>query len=180
MITKIEGLIHLDRLHTLNLSNNKLTDLSGLGWGLRSLKTLDVSFNLITDINECGSIKALPSLTSLDIRDNQIGNHDEILPFFAEMPKLELLYLKGNPACRKILNYRKSFINTLPVLCFLDEKPVTELERMFAEAFSRGGKEEETKVRDEYAEGQRAAKRKHMEEMVKLQEDGAVKRKAAF
>jgi len=92
-------------------------------------------------------------------------NTDDMLPFFADMPKLELLYLRGNPGTRKITSYRKSFITALPSLCYFDEKPVTELERMFAEAYIRGGKEEEIRVRDEYAEGQREAKRKYMESM---------------
>ena len=115
------------------------------------MKTLDVTKNLITDINNCEALKSLPSLTSLDLRDNQISNHDAVIPFLTELPKLELLYLMGNPAARKISNYRKSLIVALTSCCYLDERPVTEIERRLAEAYMKGGKEEEVKVRDEYA-----------------------------
>jgi dynein assembly factor 1, axonemal len=77
------------------------------------------------------------------------------VPFFAELPRIELLYLRGNPCVRKIANYRKVMITTIPALIYFDERNVDKLERMFAEAFMRGGKEEEIRIRDEYAEGQR-------------------------
>jgi Leucine-rich repeat (LRR) protein len=53
--------------------------------GLLNLKTLDVSKNLITNIDYCAAIKLLPALTSFDVRDNQISNHEAIIPFFSEM-----------------------------------------------------------------------------------------------
>jgi hypothetical protein len=44
-------------------------------------------------------------------------------------------------------------IVTIPSLVYFDERPVTATDRMLAEAFMRGGKDEEIRVRDEYAEG---------------------------
>lgn len=180
MLTKIENLSHLKRLHTLNLAENRLTSLDGLE-GLDCLKTLDVRTNLITDINECKALKSLPSLTSFDARNNQIANHEDVIPFFEDLLiNLELLYLIGNPFIRKIPNYRKIMISTMPTLIYFDERQISAIDRKLAEAFVRGGKEEELRVRDEFAEGEREKKREHAAEMKKVQEEGAKKRKAAF
>lgn len=141
---------HLINLHTLNLAENRLTSLDGLQ-GLIRLKTLDVRTNLITDIHECAAIKSLPSLTSFDARNNQIANAEDVIPFFRDMPKLELLYLEKNPFVRKITNYRKHMIVAVPSLVYFDERPINKLDREMAEAFIEGGKEEELKVRDSYA-----------------------------
>ena len=152
----------MTRLHTLNLSENQIKSLDGLE-GLLNLKTLDVSKNIITDINNCAAIKLLPALTSLDVRNNQISNHEAIIPFFSEMQNLNLVYLQGNPACRKMANYRKSLIVAMTSCCYLDERPVNEIERNLAEAFMRGGKDEEIRVRDEYAEKQRQGMKNNIE-----------------
>jgi dynein assembly factor 1 len=55
------------------------------------------------------------------------------------LPKLGVLYLSGNPVCKKIENYRKTIITLLPQLKYLDDRPVFEEDRRFAEAFTRGG-----------------------------------------
>lgn len=178
-LSRIENLAHLKRLHTLNISHNRLTSLDGLE-GCDSLRTLDVSGNMITDINECRVLKLLPALGSFDARDNKIDNHEDIVPFFAELPRLELLYLRGNPCVRKIVNYRKVMITTIPALVYFDERNVEPLDRMFAEAYMRGGKDEELKVRDEYAEGQRKILKKDLEIAKQIEQDKQVKRKEAF
>ena len=60
-----------------------------------------------------------------------------------KMPKLAVLYLTGNDVCKKIQNYRKKIIASIPTLKYLDDRPVFEEDRRFAEAFMRGGIEEE-------------------------------------
>ena len=49
---------------------------------------------------------------------------------------------------KKIKNYRKTVINSLPGLKYLDDRPVFDEDRRHAEAFCRGGLEEERKERD--------------------------------
>lgn len=39
----------------------------------------------------------------------------------------------------------------IPTLTYLDERPVFEIERLKADAWIRGGAEEEERVREEYA-----------------------------
>jgi hypothetical protein len=63
---------------------------------------------------------------------------------------LKVLYLKGNDIIRKIPNYRKTLISKIRHLSYLDTKPVDEGERLGADAFFKGGLEEERKVREEY------------------------------
>lgn len=64
------------------------------------------------------------------------------------MPNLKVLYLQGNDVTNKIKNYRKTIIARLPELKYLDDRPVFEDDRRNAEAFSRGGIEEERAERE--------------------------------
>lgn len=89
-----------------------------------------------------------PSIAVVDLSDNYIDD-PEILPqVLAKMPKLSVLYLQGNPVTKLIKNYRKVLITSIPTLKYLDDRPVFEDDRRAAEAFSRGGFDEERKERD--------------------------------
>lgn len=89
-----------------------------------------------------------PTLSVLDLSDNYIED-PEILPeVFEKMPKLAVLYLNGNDVTKKIKNYRKTMIARIPTLKYLDDRPVFAEDRRNAEAFARGGLEEERKERD--------------------------------
>jgi dynein assembly factor 1 len=66
------------------------------------------------------------------------------------MPSLAVLYLTGNPVCKKIANYRKTIIAAIPTLKYLDDRPVFEDDRIYAEAFARGGITEEREARKEW------------------------------
>ena len=56
--------------------------------------------------------------------------------------------------CKKIQNYRKTIISRLPNLKYLDDRPVFPEDRRYAEAFVRGGAEEERKERQKWKEEQ--------------------------
>ena len=129
IIEKIENLFDFSKLVCLNLAHNKLTSIEGLD-GCVSLKNLDISHNNIPAITNCQQLKELPALTSLDMRSNLMEDHEEFIPFFKEMPDLIALYLKGNPAVRKISNYRKNFTINIPALGYLDERPIFDYERL--------------------------------------------------
>lgn len=59
------------------------------------------------------------------------------------MPNLRCLYLNNNKVVQNYSNYRKTVIAKMPKLTYLDDRPVFEEDRRRAEAFMRGGLEEE-------------------------------------
>jgi len=63
------------------------------------------------------------------------------------MPNLKVLYLMKNPVVKKIRNYRKTIISKIPSLRYLDDRPVFDDDRRYAEAWERGGVEEEKEER---------------------------------
>ena len=48
--------------------------------------------------------------------------------------------------------YRKRMVVALPNLGYLDDRPISEVERLMYEGWVRGGKEEEERVRKEYTD----------------------------
>jgi len=64
-----------------------------------------------------------------------------------KMPNLKVLYLMKNECVKKMKNYRKTIINSIPTLNYLDDRPVFKDDRRTAEAFGRGGVEEEREER---------------------------------
>ena len=63
------------------------------------------------------------------------------------MPNLGVLYMQGNPVCKKISNYRKVLTSRIPTLKYLDDRPVFEDDRRYAEAWAKGGIEAERNER---------------------------------
>ena len=66
------------------------------------------------------------------------------------MDNLKVLYLQNNPICKKIPNYRKTLISRIKKLKYLDDRPVFEKDRRFAEAFYFKGLEGEKIEREKY------------------------------
>lgn len=71
---------------------------------------------------------------------------------FEKMPNMKVLYLQGNKMIKGIKAYRKTLTVKLPLLCYLDDRPVFPEDRRHADAFARGGIEEERKERDRIRE----------------------------
>lgn len=88
----------------------------------------------------------------------------DILPdVLMRMTDLRVLYLKGNECCKRIPNYRKSTTAFLKDLKYLDDRPVFEEDRRAAEAFNRGGLEEERAERKKMREEKSEAHKRNME-----------------
>jgi dynein assembly factor 1 len=91
-----------------------------------------------------------PSLAVVDLSDNFIEDEAILTEVLEKMPKLAVLYLNGNGVTKKIKNYRKTVISRIPSLKYLDDRPVFDEDRRFAEAFSKGGLDEERKEREKF------------------------------
>lgn len=93
---------------------------------------------------------------------------DDVL---VKMPNLKVLYLQNNEGVSKgaggIKNYRKTIIAKIGQLKYLDDRPVFADDRRHAEAFHRGGIEEE---RAERARIKKEEQDKHFEYHRKFKE----------
>ena len=147
-IKEIQGLDSLINLHSLNLSDNLIECISGLS-NLPYLETLQLQRNNIgrNGITDLQGLTEAKSVSVLDISNNRIDCLEVLSEVLYKMPSLAVLYLQGNPVCKKINNYRKELIVNIPNLKFLDDRPVFPEDRRFAEAFSRGGLQEEREER---------------------------------
>ena len=69
------------------------------------------------------------------------------MPFVASLPQIVSIYLLQNPCVRLISGLRRQLVLASSTLYYLDDRPITELERKCILAFEEGGKEAETEVR---------------------------------
>eukprot|EP00933_Yihiella_yeosuensis_P039702 TRINITY_DN3381_c3_g1_i1.p1 TRINITY_DN3381_c3_g1~~TRINITY_DN3381_c3_g1_i1.p1 ORF type:complete len:552 (-),score=135.33 TRINITY_DN3381_c3_g1_i1:165-1820(-) len=142
-IRRISGLENCPNLWNLNLNNNFIERIEGLSH-LKNLNTLTIQKNKI-GINGLEDVEHLrdTTISTLDIQDNKIWDPDVLPEVLMQMKDLRVLYLKGNPCSKKIPNYRKGITACNKTLKYLDDRPVFPEDRRTAEAFNRGGLEEE-------------------------------------
>jgi dynein assembly factor 1 len=104
-----------------------------------------IGWNGIEDLK---GLLECPSLTCIDLQKNNIEDAAVLPEIFEKMPELRVLYLLDNKFAKGIKNYRKTMTVKLPKLSYLDDRPVFAEDRRHAEAFARGGIEEERKERE--------------------------------
>lgn len=138
-MTKIENLETLEKLSTLHLANNRLAS-----------------------VQDMEGLLKCPSLSVLDIQNNKIED-PKIIELLEQMPNLRVLYLMNNPVIKNIPNYRKTMIARIRTLTHLDDRPVFVEERRTAEAWFRGGLEEEKKERQKIDEEKEARDKRNWE-----------------
>mmetsp|Transcript_80729 Transcript_80729/g.249019 ORF Transcript_80729/g.249019 Transcript_80729/m.249019 type:complete len:554 (+) Transcript_80729:61-1722(+) len=161
-IKRIEGLENCPDLWNINLSNNFIERIEGLSH-LRNLNTLTIAKNKL-GLHGVEDLVELVETTvsSLDVQDNLIGDPDALPEVFMRMTELRVLYLKGNPCAKKIPNYRKSITVCCEDLRYLDDRPVFPEDRRAADAFNRGGLEEERAERRRIREENSARHERNM------------------
>lgn len=139
-IHEISGLENCSQLNTLNLSDNLIRTISGLQNAQR-LNTLLLQRNSIgvNGISDIIHLTELPNLSILDLSHNKIEDPEILEEVLEKMPGLGVLYLQGNPVCKKIENYRKTLTFRLKNLKYLDDRPIFEEDRRFANVFAAGG-----------------------------------------
>jgi dynein assembly factor 1 len=169
-IRQIEGLETLSALDSLNLSDNFIETISGLE-GTPKLNTLLLQRNRIGvhGLSDLQGLLGLENLSVLDLSNNKIDDEAVLPEILERMGNLRVLHFNGNPVCKKIPNYRKVMIARISSLLYLDDRPVFEEDRRFAEAFVRGGitaEREERKVWAEEKEAERMRQHIAFQEMV--------------
>ena len=183
LIKKIENLDALVNLDTINLSHNAITHISGLSC-LPKLTNLQITHNRLEETDSIRHLVDCPSLSVVDLSHNRL-NEENMIEVFKSMKELRVLYLVGNPGLRTIKDYRRVMTVGIKKLSYLDERPVFDKDRACAEAWARGGREEERAERDRWNERER----KRIEDSVnaiaslktriRLFEEDAAKDKAA-
>lgn len=133
LISKIENLEKMPKLITLNLCKNSLESIDNIGC-LKELKTLLAAYNHLESVEDLQGLLECPTLEVLDLQGNRLKD-PAVLDLLVKMPNLKCLYLKGNPCVRDIRHYRKKTIARLPLLNYLDDRPVFPKDRERAEAF---------------------------------------------
>ncbi|XP_011503359.1 PREDICTED: dynein assembly factor 1, axonemal-like [Ceratosolen solmsi marchali] len=141
LIKKIENLEYLEQLDNLNLAYNLINKIENLD-SLNYLTNLNLSHNYLKTLKDIEHIRYLDSVSILDISYNKIDTV-EVVNVVGAMKSLRVLTLKGNPVIKFIKMYRKSLILNCKYLQHLDDKPVFPCDRACAEAWSRGGLQEE-------------------------------------
>lgn len=171
----------MTNLYQVNLSDNMLTAVEGLE-NLEVLDTLYLKRNRIgrNGIEDLKGLLDCPTLTTIDLQNNQIEDPACLEEIFMKMPNLKVLYLQNNPVCKKINYYRKTIIAAIPTLRYLDDRPVFEDDRRNADAFARGGIEEERKERQIMKKEKDDKHMKHHLAFKEMMADARKKRKEAL
>ncbi|XP_061396728.1 dynein axonemal assembly factor 1 homolog [Musca vetustissima] len=168
LIRKIENLEFCKELDTINLSQNQIRKIENLGIDvLPVLNTLNIASNYIKDAEGLRDLENCKNLSVLDLSNNRI---DDILvvKVFAKMPELKVLVLQGNPVVSKIPQYRKTLILECKKLTYLDQRPVFPKDRACAEAWKRGGYEEERKENERWNRQERRKMRDSVNATIRM------------
>lgn len=139
----LEGAVRLTALTTLDVSENQIESLEGLR-GHAAVATLIASGNKIRDVGAIDALRECPALATLDLSKNKMAARacvDFLIDAMGD--RLSLLKLQGNPVVSEVPSYRKTLVCGCTRLNYLDEMPVFPKDRRLAEAWKRGGVEEE-------------------------------------
>ena len=181
IISKMEGLHNLSNLRTLNLADNCIKRIEGLA-GCHMLDSLYLKRNRIgkDDLADLEGLLECPSLQCVELSNNFVVCPEAIDEIFVKMPNLRVLYLLGNDITKKIKSYRKTVISKLPGLKYLDDRPVFDDDRRHAEAYARGGIDEEREERKKIKKEKDEAHEKNHQAFKRMMEEAKANRRAAL
>ncbi|XP_070168693.1 dynein axonemal assembly factor 1 homolog [Polyergus mexicanus] len=152
LISKIENLDYLTKLDTLNLSHNTIRRIENLD-GLKFLNNLNLSHNYLRETADIEHLRLLHALSILDISSNKIDTCD-VVDILGDVKSLRVVTLTGNPVLKQIKMYRKTMILKCKNLQYLDDRPVFPRDRACAEAWMRGGVDEEMAERNRWIQAE--------------------------
>jgi len=140
-ISAIENLESNLELRQLNLESNTISSVSGISH-LKNLENISLAHNNISRIEDLKELQACPKLSNIDVSHNALDETDGVVEFWSGFADcLRLLRYTSNPGIRFIEHYRKRLVNALPLLGYLDERPVFPVERRSCKAWAEGGNE---------------------------------------
>lgn len=148
-IQTIENLDLLVELVTLNLSHNNIRFIENLEKNVK-LQDLDISYNRLSEPVSLQNLSLLPALFTLDLSYDSIEDPSILLQDLPQLEKLACLYLNKNPCTEEIPFFRKQIISLAPNLNYYNDRPISELDRVAAQAWAAGGIHAEEKTRKLY------------------------------
>ncbi|KAH9632952.1 hypothetical protein HF086_002774 [Spodoptera exigua] len=141
VLRKIENLDGCPKLDTLNIDHNFVSKIENLDV-VPDLHTLSIAHNMLSAVDDLVHLRLCRNLSVLDLSYNRLED-PLIVDVLADMVILKVLVLTGNPVVRNIPAYRKTLTLRLKELLNLDNRPVFPRDRACAEAWQRGGVQEE-------------------------------------
>ncbi|KAL3271244.1 hypothetical protein HHI36_021736 [Cryptolaemus montrouzieri] len=169
LIKKIENLSSCPLLDTLNISYNQVKKIENLA-SIKNLHTLNMANNYVETLDDFEHLAELLELSVLDLSNNHIED-PLIVEVLTRMPGLRVLNLMGNPVLRKIPAYRKTLILACKNLQYLDDRPVFPRDRACAEAWERGGIQEEAAERQRWIDRERQRIMDSVNALVRLRDE---------
>ena len=168
LICRIENLSKLTNLVTLDLSRNMITKVEGLD-ELVKLRTLNLSKNALSSAASVEELSSCPTIRALDLSNNDLESR-QVLNTLRQLPELATLYLRGNVVTQTLRNYRKTVLAENEKLSFLDDRPVSKLERRCANAWKFGGLSEEKLAYAEHKAEEQVRLKKHLVDWKRFKE----------
>lgn len=166
LINKIENLDNCRELDTLVLSHNYIKSLENCCSNvLPVLNTLNISHNLLKDIDGLKALSGCLNVSVLDLSYNKIEDV-MIVDVLAAMPSLHVLTMTGNPVVNNIANYRKVMILECKNLTYLDSRPVLPRDRSCAEAWKQGGYTAEKREHENWNREERRKVRRSVSDLL--------------
>lgn len=177
-ITRMENLDLLSNLQYLNLSHNSISEVQNLG-RLSMLDTLNLAANKFEDVEKLKGLSERPSLRSVDVSSNYFEDGDALVNFWeSNLPNVQCLYLHHNPCSRALKDSRRRLISRLSQLRWIDERPVTAMERAGCEAWAVGGKEAEMEAKHAHWLKEKEEKERSFQNFRRVQQAHAERAKA--
>jgi hypothetical protein len=88
--------------------------------------------------------------------------------------------MKGNGALRFLSQFRKKMIANIKSLVYFEDRPITDVDRLAAEAWKEGGIDAEKKARSDHFDAQQIKMKSNNETSQKIRENGKAIKKAAM
>lgn len=173
LLSNIENLGGLISLVQLDLSENRILKVEGLAC-LPNLSTLNLARNVLADAKSIDHLKECLELSVLDLSHNGIQG-DDVVDTLSKVPKLVALNMVGNPVVSDFPHFRKKSIVAMKGLKYLD-RPVFDMERATAEAWSSGGREAELAMKKELQKQKAEEDRKGLQDFRRWQAEMRAKK----